>query len=81
MPVTVFLRVHGWDAARVSAEGFDWSLSIVAETEQIADRRNSSLKSGARISDGSRRRFFVVRRKNSPRQINALPWSKIIEWE
>src|SRR5437764_13604870 len=32
------------------------SMPIVAETEQIADRRNSSLNSRAQISDGSARR-------------------------
>jgi hypothetical protein len=36
------------------------SIPIVAETEQVADRRNSCLKSIAQISDGSRRRFFVA---------------------
>ena len=39
-------------------------LSIVAETEKIVDRRNSPLNSGARIFDGSARRFFAVRRNN-----------------
>src|SRR3979490_3041716 len=38
----------------------DQSISIVCETEQIADRRNSPLNSRARISDGSGIRFFVV---------------------
>ena len=38
----------------------DQSISIVFETEQIADRRNSPLNSRARISDGSGIRFFVV---------------------
>jgi hypothetical protein len=42
----------------------DRSMPIVAETEQIADRRNSCLESRAQFSDGSARRFFVVRRKN-----------------
>src|SRR5258708_35688926 len=41
----------------------DQSISIVCETEPIADRRNSPLNSGARISDGSGIRFFVVSRK------------------
>jgi hypothetical protein len=35
-------------------------LRVVCEIEQIADRRNSPLKSRARISDGSGIRFFVV---------------------
>ena len=41
----------------------DQSISIVCETEQIADRRNSPLNSRARISDGSGMRFFVVSEK------------------
>lgn len=40
------------------------SIPIVAETEQIADRRYSPLNSRAQISDGSARRFFVVCIKN-----------------
>jgi hypothetical protein len=35
-------------------------MSIVAETEQIPNRRNSPLNSRAEISDGLARRFFVV---------------------
>jgi hypothetical protein len=42
----------------------DRLMPIVAETEQIADRRNLCLKSRAQFSDGSERRFFVARRKN-----------------
>ena len=38
-------------------------MSIVAETEQIADRRNSRLESRAQIFDGSARRFFFPREK------------------
>jgi hypothetical protein len=38
-------------------------VAIVGETEQIADRPNSPLKSRARISDGSSRRFCAMRRK------------------
>src|ERR1700722_5306075 len=38
------------------------SIAIVAETEQIADRRNSCLKSRAHISEGSGSRSLVVRR-------------------
>jgi hypothetical protein len=38
----------------------DQPISIVFETEQIADRRNSPLNSRTRISDGSGIRFFVV---------------------
>jgi hypothetical protein len=40
------------------------TVPIVAEIEQVADRRNSLLKSRAEISDGLARRFSVVRRKN-----------------
>jgi hypothetical protein len=36
------------------------SLSIVTETEQIADRPNLLLKSRARISDGLLRRSFAA---------------------
>jgi hypothetical protein len=62
--VTVFF--HRSDSAYHSP-GFkkiDRSMLIVAETEQIADRRNSLLKSRVQIFDGSGRRFFTVRRKN-----------------
>jgi hypothetical protein len=41
----------------------DRLMPIAAEAEQIADRRNSCLKSRARISDGSGRRCLTVRRK------------------
>ena len=41
----------------------DQLMPIVAEIEQISSRRNSRLKSRAQISDGSGRRFFLVRRK------------------
>jgi hypothetical protein len=40
------------------------SMSIVAETEQIAYRRNWCLKSRAQFSDRLARRFFVGCRKN-----------------
>jgi hypothetical protein len=39
----------------------DRLMPIVAETEQIADRRNLCLKSRARISDVSRKRRIGVR--------------------
>jgi hypothetical protein len=42
----------------------DQSMSIVAETDQILVRGNFRLKLRARISDGSPRRFFVMRGKN-----------------
>ena len=57
------------------------SIPIAAETKQIADRRNSFLKSIAQISDGSRRRFFVASGKNLRGQIKALPCLRTIEWE
>ncbi len=41
----------------------DQLMSIVAETEQIAYRQKSCLKSRAQFSDGLARRFFVGRRK------------------
>jgi hypothetical protein len=57
------------------------SVPIVAETEQIRNRRNSPLNSRAQFFDGLVRRFFVLRGKNLYKQINAL-WSvKTIEWE
>jgi hypothetical protein len=59
----------------------DRSMSIVPETGQNLIRRNSPLKSRAQIYDRSPRRFFVVRIKNLPRQINALPSLRMIEWE
>jgi hypothetical protein len=59
----------------------DQSTPIVAEIEQIADRRNLRLKSRARISDGPGRRFFVGPGENLRRKINALLCAKMIEWE
>jgi hypothetical protein len=47
-------------------------MPIVSETEQIRNWRNLLLKSRAEISDGSTRRFFVVRRRNLQREISAL---------
>jgi hypothetical protein len=57
------------------------SMPIAAETEQIADRRNSPLKSRAQISDGSPRWFFVAHKKNLHCKIKALLSLKTIEWE
>jgi hypothetical protein len=57
------------------------SMPIVAETEQIADRRNSPLNSRAQFFDGSERRFFLVRRRNLRSHIKGLLWPKTIEWE
>jgi hypothetical protein len=45
---------------RRTSRRIDQPISIVFETEQIADHRNSPLNSIARISDGSGIRFFVV---------------------
>jgi hypothetical protein len=52
---------------RMATSMIDQSMPIVAETEQIAERRNSPLNSRAQISDGSGRRFFIVCRKNCAR--------------
>jgi hypothetical protein len=49
--------------SRPTTSKIDQLMPIVAETEQIPNRRNSLLKSRAQISDGSGRRFFLVRRK------------------
>jgi hypothetical protein len=62
-------------------EKIDRLVPIAAETRQLADRQNFSLKSTAQISDGSWRRVFLARRKNLRRKISALPWLKMIEWE
>jgi hypothetical protein len=62
-------------------EKIDRSPPIVAEIELTPNGRNSLLKSGARISDGSGRRFFVVRKKYLRRKISALRWLRTIEWE
>jgi hypothetical protein len=62
--VTVFLIKERITARRVPTSRIDRSMPIVAETEQITDRRNSYLESRARISDGPGRRFFVMRSKN-----------------
>src|SRR5262245_19406129 len=44
---------------------------IVAEIEQLPSRRNFPLNSKAQISDGSVRRYFVLRRKSLYREFNA----------
>jgi hypothetical protein len=71
----------GGDAASQKISRIDQSISIVAESGQITDRRKLRLKSRAQISDGLARWFFVVRGKNLRRKINALPSLKTIEWE
>jgi hypothetical protein len=51
------------DAARCmldESQRIDRSIPIVTETEQIADRRNSSLNSRAQISDGSAARCSTL---------------------
>src|ERR1700676_1423267 len=58
--LTVFFGKLETPLLRRTPRKIDQSISIVFETEQIADRRNSPLNSRARISDGSGIRFFVV---------------------
>jgi hypothetical protein len=65
----------------VHPEKIDRSMSIVSETEQIADLRNSYLESRGQISDGLRRRFFTVRGEHLRLEFNALRSLKTIEWE
>jgi hypothetical protein len=62
--LTVFFNAASASSELQQGRKIDRSMPIVAEAERIADRRNSSLKSRARIFDGSARRFFVVRRRN-----------------
>jgi hypothetical protein len=50
-------------AVTAAMQKIDRSTSIVAETEQFGERRNSCLKSRARLSDGSERRFLVCAEK------------------
>jgi hypothetical protein len=61
--VTVFFGNCRYGSVGGRQKKIDRLIPIVAETEQIVDRRNWYLKSRAQISDGSARRFFVVRRK------------------
>src|SRR5258708_32583432 len=58
--LTVFWAKLETPLLRRTPRKIDQSMSIVCETEQIADRRNSPLNSRAQISDGSGIRFFVV---------------------
>ena len=62
--LTVFFGKLETPLLRRTPRKIDQSISIVFETEQIADRRNSPLNSRARISDGSGIRFFVVSGKS-----------------
>src|SRR6516162_4688807 len=64
LAVTIFLPTGLIVKAQLRTSKIDQSMSIVAETEGILNRRNFPLKSRAKISDGSVRRFFVVRSKN-----------------
>jgi hypothetical protein len=61
---TVFFGNCRYGSVGGRQKEIDRLIPIVAETEQIVDRRNRRLKSRAQISDGSARRFFVVRRKD-----------------
>lgn len=61
--VTVFREAAGAVRLAAGRDEIGQSMSVVAETEQIADRRNSPLNSRAQFSDGSLRRFLVARRK------------------
>jgi uncharacterized membrane protein YphA (DoxX/SURF4 family) len=60
---TDFLELAAIDRSCVGQREIDRLMSIVSETNQIVDRRNSLLNSKARIADGSARRFFAARRK------------------
>jgi hypothetical protein len=80
-PVTVFLGTAGIASSTAVREKIDQLMSIVTETEQIADRRNYRLNSRAQISDGSGTRFFSALGKSLRCEFNALPSPKTIEWE
>jgi hypothetical protein len=81
MALTAFFAGERALFRRYLFQKIDQSMPIVAETELIANRRGSRLESRARISDGSARRFFVVRRKDLRSGIRALPCLQMIEWE
>jgi hypothetical protein len=59
--LTVFFRVRRARCLLDRFQKIDQSMPIVAETEQIANCRNFSLKSRAQISDGSGARCLSVR--------------------
>jgi hypothetical protein len=61
--VTVFFQRGVSAYIRQAFKKIDRSSAIVAETEQIPNRRNSPLNSRVQISDGSGSRFFVVQGK------------------
>jgi hypothetical protein len=62
--LTVFFGRNSAAVRAADSERIDQWMPIVRETERALNQRNSSLNSRAEISDGSGRRFFVVRRKN-----------------
>ena len=80
-PDTVFLRAAARLRLGTRRQRNNRSMPIVAETEQIPDRRNSPLNSRAQISDGSAKRFFIMRGKVFLCWIKALRPIKTIEWE
>src|SRR5438067_417559 len=61
--VTVFFSARRFGLHSLGFKKIDRTSAIVAETEQIPNRGNSSLSSRAQISDGSGSRFFFVRGK------------------
>jgi hypothetical protein len=58
----------------VAMPEIDRLMPIVAETEQIPNRRNSSLNSTAQIADGSERRCFVARGEDWINFIKEVEW-------
>src|SRR5207248_6336277 len=62
--LTVFSLPSRWRGSQSIFQKIGRLTPIVAETEQIADCRNSLLESTARVSDVSRRRCLTLRRKN-----------------
>ena len=59
----IFLRLNGGQIGGCGCRKLDRLMPIVTEIEQIADHRNSPLKSRARISDGLSARCLSVRQK------------------
>jgi hypothetical protein len=81
--VTVFFGNRSYRSVGGGQRKIDRSMPIVAEAIQITHRRNSCLKSGARISDRSPTRFFTMRRRifyeksiryNAPEQSGGGEW-------
>lgn len=79
--LTVFSRPLRMTVRLAATPRIDRLVPIVAGTEQIVDRRNSRLKSRARTSDGSTRRFFFISKKNCTVRSAHYHGSKTIEWE